>query len=77
MRDKTFVQIMNVDERKAVKFGFGTAAEAEALERELNDVFARHGVNCVIGSFADGETCPVPEHKRDWKAWTSQPSDNH
>lgn len=74
---KTFVQIMNVAERKAVKFGFDAPADAEALERDLNAVFARHGVDCIVGSFGEGEKCPVPPEKRDWSAWTSQPSDGH
>ena len=55
---KQWVQIVDLDAQKAVQFPFSDPARAAALQSDLNDVFAKHEVNVIVGRYDDGEVCP-------------------
>jgi hypothetical protein len=57
-----YVQIVNEDEAKAVRFPFDDETKARRIAAELNALFHKHQTNSVVGVYAEGEVCP--RHQR-------------
>lgn len=53
-----FIQIVNEQEKKAVRFRFDSEIKALEFATVLNLVFSAAHVEAVVGTYRDGEKCP-------------------
>ena len=61
-RRKWFVQIVNETERhgnRHVRFPCKSKSAAEAFNADLIKLFRKHHIDSAMGSYPDGEKCPV------------------
>jgi hypothetical protein len=59
---KWFVQIVNETERtgnRHVRFPCKTKAAAEKFNADLITLFRKHHIDSAMGSYSEGERCPV------------------